>query len=79
MMGDGAKRIGPPPLLLAAPQRYCRAQGFDPSKKQVVDYGMPKDFPANLHHDQLTCFFYSGLMVKPLTDDWNKGALGEQY
>lgn len=51
------------------------AQGFDPYKKQVVDYGVPKDFPGNLHHDQLTCFYYRGLMVKQLTNDWNKGAL----
>jgi hypothetical protein len=51
------------------------AQGFDPYKKQVVDYGVPKDFPGNPHHDQLTCFYYRGLMVKQLTNHWNKGAL----
>jgi hypothetical protein len=51
------------------------AQGFDPYKKQVVDYGAPKDFPANPHHDQLTCFYYRGLMVKELRNDWIKGAL----
>jgi hypothetical protein len=51
------------------------AQGFDPYKKQVVDYGVPKDFPGNHHHDQLTCFYYGGLMVKQFTNDWNKGAL----
>lgn len=51
------------------------AQGFDPYKKQVVDYGTPKDFPGNPHHDQLTCFYYRGLMVKQLTNEWNKGAL----
>jgi hypothetical protein len=51
------------------------AQGFDPYKKQVVNYGVPKDFPGNPHHDQLTCFYYRGLMVKQLTNDWNKGAL----
>ncbi len=51
------------------------AQGFDPYEKQVVDYGAPKDFPANPHHDQLTCFYYRGLMVKQLANDWNKGAL----
>jgi hypothetical protein len=51
------------------------AQGFDPYKKQVVDYGVPKDFPGNPHHDRLTCFYYRGLMVKQLTNDWNKGAL----
>jgi hypothetical protein len=51
------------------------AQGFDPYKKQVVDYGVPKGFPGNPHHDQLTCFYYRGLMVKQLRNDWNKGAL----
>ena len=51
------------------------AQGFDPYKKQVVDYGVEKDFPNNPHHDQLTCFYYHGLMVKQLTNYWNKGAL----
>ena len=51
------------------------AQGFDPYNKQVVDYGVPKDFPANPHHDQLTCFYYRGLMVKQFTNDWNKAAL----
>jgi hypothetical protein len=51
------------------------AQGFDAYKKQVVDYGVPKDFPGNPHHDQLTCFYYRGLMVKQLRNDWNKGAL----
>jgi hypothetical protein len=51
------------------------AQGFDPYKKQVVDYGAPKDFPGNPHHDQLTCFYYRGLMVKQLSNHWNKGAL----
>jgi len=51
------------------------AQGFDPYKKQVVDYGVPKDFLGNPHHDQLTCFYYRDLMVKQLTNDWNKGAL----
>ena len=51
------------------------AQGFDPYKKQVVDYGAPEDFPGNPHHDQLTCFYYRGLMVKQLTNDWTKGAL----
>lgn len=50
-------------------------QGFDSYKKQVVDYGAPKDFPRNPHHDQLTCFYYRDLMVKQLTNDWNKGAL----
>ena len=51
------------------------AQGFDPYKKRVVDYGVPKNFPGNPHHDQLTCFYCRGLMVKQLTNDWNKGAL----
>jgi len=51
------------------------AQGFDPYKKQVVDYGVPQDFAGNPHHDQLTCFYYRGLMVKQLTNQWNKGAL----
>jgi hypothetical protein len=59
-------------LVLAA---AAAAQGFDPYKKQVVDYGAPKDFPSNPHHDQLTCFYYPGLMVKQFTNDWNKGAL----
>jgi hypothetical protein len=49
-------------------------QGFDPYKKQVVDYGVPKDFPGNPHHDELTCFYYRGLMVKQLTNVWIKGA-----
>ena len=51
------------------------AQGFDHYKKQVVDYGAPKDFPANPHHDVLTCFYYRGLMVKQFSNEWNKGAL----
>jgi hypothetical protein len=51
------------------------AQGFESYKKQVVDYGVEKDFPNNPHHDQLTCFYYRGLMVKQLTNYWNKGAL----
>jgi hypothetical protein len=51
------------------------AQGFDPYKKQVVDYGVEQDFPGNPHHDRLTCFYYPGLLVKQLTNDWIKGAL----
>ena len=51
------------------------AQGFDPYKKQVVDYGVEKDFPGNPHHDQLTCFYYHGLMVKQMTNQGIKGAL----
>jgi len=51
------------------------AQGFDPYKKQVVDYGVEKDFPGNPHHDQLTCFYYPRLVVKQLANDWIKGAI----
>jgi hypothetical protein len=51
------------------------AQGFDPYKKQVVDYGLPKDFPGNPHHDELTCFYYRSMMVKQLLNHWNKGPL----
>lgn len=51
------------------------SQGFDPYKKQVVDCGVPQDFPGNPHHDRLTCFYYRNLMVKQLTNQWNKGAL----
>src|SRR5262249_41560843 len=51
------------------------AQGFDPYKKQVVDYGVEQDFPGNPHHDQLTCFYYHGLVVKQLANDWIKGAI----
>lgn len=36
---------------------------------------MPKDRAGNPRHDQLTCFYYRGLMVKQLTNQWNKGAL----
>jgi hypothetical protein len=51
------------------------AQGFDLYQKQVVDYGVEKDFPGSPRHDQLTCFYYSGLVVKQLANDWVKGAL----
>ena len=51
------------------------AQGFDSYKKHVVDYGMPKDFPGNPHHDQLTCFYYRGLMVKQLTNEVEQGGV----
>jgi hypothetical protein len=66
------KRVVLVTLLLTA---AAAAQGFDAYKRQVVDYGAPKDFPGNPHHDQLTCFYYSGLMVKQLTNDWIKGAM----
>ncbi|HVM93916.1 MAG TPA: hypothetical protein VMT67_13930 [Terriglobales bacterium] len=59
-------------LMLTA---VAAAQGFDPYKKQVVDYGVEKDFPGNPHHDQLTCFYYRGLVVKQLTNRWIKGSL----
>jgi hypothetical protein len=59
-------------VVLAA---VAAAQGFDPYKKQVVDHGVPKDSPGNPHHDQLMCFYYRSLMVKQLTNEWNKGAL----
>ena len=62
-------------LALTAASAAAAAQGFDPYRKQVVDYGVPKDFPGNPHHDQLMCFYYRGLMVKQLTNEWNKGAL----
>jgi hypothetical protein len=61
-------------FVLVAPAAAA-AQGFESYKKQVVDYGVEKDFPNNPHHDQLTCFYYHGLMVKQLTNYWNKGAL----
>jgi len=51
------------------------AQGFDSYTKQIIDYGVEKDFPENPHHDQLTCFYYRDLMVKQLTNQWIKGSL----
>src|SRR5258708_30342243 len=62
-------------VVVAVLTAAAAAQGFDPYKKQVVDYGVPKDFPGNPHHDQLMCFYYRSLMVKQLTNEWNKGAL----
>ncbi len=66
-------------LILLVLTSAAAAQGFDPYKKQVVDYGVPKDFPGNPHHDQLTCFYYRSLMVKQLTNQWNKGALSLSF
>ena len=62
-------------LVVVVLTATAAAQGFDPYKKQVVDCGVPKDFPGNPHHDQLTCFYYRGLMVKQLTNRWIKGAI----
>jgi hypothetical protein len=62
-------------VVVAVLTAAAAAQGFDPYEKQVVDYGVPKDFPGNPHHDQLMCFYCRSLMVKQLTNEWNKGAL----